>query len=140
MIRHYIYPAICYQTQKPIIQSLKRDEYWDNDGIAIILDPLNTRTNAFIFGVTAAGAQWDALRSQISDVNADWSNKWSSAVQVTEEYWSMEMAIPLKILRYDPTSKEWGMNFVRNHLNDNEFHNWTAVPESFWPPDPAFCR
>ena len=69
--------AICYQTQKPIIQSLKRDEYWDNDGIAIILDPLNTRTNAFIFGVTAAGAQWDALRSQISDVNADWSNKWS---------------------------------------------------------------
>ena len=131
--------AICYQTQKPIIQSLKRDEYWDNDGIAIILDPLNTRTNAFIFGVTAAGAQWDALRSQISDVNADWSNKWSSAVQVTEEYWSMEMAIPLKILRYDPTSKEWGMNFVRNHLNDNEFHNWTAVPESFWPPDPAFA-
>ena len=51
----------------------------------------------------------------------------------------MEMAIPLKILRYDPTSKEWGMNFVRNNLNDNEFHNWTAVPESFWPPDPAFA-
>ena len=131
--------AKCYQAKKPIIQSLKRDEYWDNDGIAIILDPLNTRTNAFLFGVTAAGAQWDALRSQTSGINPDWSNKWSSAVHITDEYWSMEMAIPLRILRYDPSSTEWGMNFVRNNLNDSEYHNWTAVPESFWPPDPAFA-
>ena len=131
--------AICYQTKKPIIQSLKRDEYWDNDGIAIILDPLNTRTNAFLFGVTAAGAQWDALRSQTSGINDDWSNKWSSAIHVADDHWSMEMAIPLKILRYDPISTEWGMNFVRNNLNDSEYHNWTAVPESFWPPDPAFA-
>jgi len=94
--------AICYQSKKPVIQSLRRDQYWDNDGIAIILDPLNTRTNAFLFGVTAAGAQWDALRSQTSGINADWSNKWESAVHVTSEYWSMEMAIPLKIIRYDP--------------------------------------
>ncbi len=137
---HTLYvSAKCYQSKKPIIQSLKRDEYWDNDGIAIILDPLNTRTNAFLFGVTAAGAQWDALRSQTSGINSDWSNKWSSAVHVTEEYWSMEMAIPLRILRFDPTSTEWGMNFVRNNLNDSEYHNWTAVPESFWPPDPAFA-
>jgi len=131
--------AKCFQSKKPIIQSLRRDEYWDNDGIAILLDPLNTRTNGFLFGVTAAGAQWDALRSQTSGINADWSNKWSSAVYVADDYWSMEMAIPLKILRFDPTSTEWGMNFVRNHLNESEYHNWTAVPESFWPPDPAFA-
>ena len=131
--------AKCYQSKKPIIQSLKRDEYWDNDGIAIILDPLNTRTNAFLFGVTAAGAQWDALRSQTSGINSDWSNKWSSAVHIADDHWSMEMAIPLRILRYDPNSTEWGMNFVRNNLNDSEYHNWTAVPESFWPPDPAFA-
>ena len=79
--------AKCYQKQDIIIQSLKRDEYWDNDGIAIILDPLNTRTNAFIFGTTAAGAQWDALRSQTGGINDDWSNKWFSEVDVTDEYW-----------------------------------------------------
>lgn len=131
--------AKCFQSKKPIIQSLRRDEYWDNDGIAIILDPLNTRTNAFIFGITAAGAQWDALRSQTSGINEDWSNKWTSAVHIDDEFWSMEMAIPLKIIRFDPSSTEWGMNFVRNNLNDSEYHNWTAVPESFWPPDPAFA-
>jgi hypothetical protein len=130
--------AKCYQKEKIIIQSLKRDEYWDSDGIAIILDPLNTRTNAFLFGVTAAGAQWDGLRAS-GDINSDWSNKWYSDVHVTQDYWSMEMAIPLRILRFSPDQDSWGMNFVRNHINENEYHNWTAVPESFWPPDPAFA-
>jgi len=130
--------ARCFQKEDIIIQSLKRDEYWDNDGIAIVLDPLNTRTNGFLFGVTAAGQQWDALRS-LDDINSDWSNKWFSEVQVTDEYWSMEMAIPFRILRFSPEEEEWGMNFVRNHINENEFHNWTAVPESFWPPDVAFA-
>ncbi len=131
--------AKCFQKQKIIIQSLKRDEYWDNDGIAVILDPLNTRTNAFLFGVTAAGAQWDALRSQTGGNNDDWSNKWYSDVHVTDEYWSIEMAIPLRILRYGKNVNQWGINFVRNNLNESEYHNWTAVPESFWPPDPAFA-
>jgi len=45
--------AKCYQKEDIIIQSLKRDEYWDNDGIAIVLDPLNTRTNGFLMGCIA---------------------------------------------------------------------------------------
>jgi len=130
--------AKCYQKQDVIIQSLKRDEYWDNDGVAIVLDPLNTRTNGFLFGVTAAGQQWDALRSP-EDINSDWSNKWYSEVQIEDGYWTMEMAIPFRILRFKANEKEWGMNFIRNHINENEYHNWTAVPESFWPPDVAFA-
>ena len=130
--------AKCFQKEEIIIQSLRRDEYWDNDGIAIVLDPLNTRTNGFLFGVTAAGQQWDALRSP-DDINSDWSNKWYSEVYVDDEYWSMEMAIPFRIIRFSPEELEWGMNFVRNHQNENEYHNWTAVPESFWPPDVAFA-
>jgi len=137
--KDYLYVAAkCFQKEDIIIQSLKRDEYWDNDGIAIVLDPLNTRTNGFLFGITAAGQHWDALRSS-EDINSDWSNKWYSEVQVEEEFWSMEMAIPFRILRFSPDETEWGMNFVRNHINENEYHNWTAVPESFWPPDVAFA-
>ena len=137
--KDYLYVAAkCFQKEDIIIQSLKRDEYWDNDGIAIVLDPLNTRTNGFLFGITAAGQQWDALRSS-EDINSDWSNKWYSEVQVEKEFWSMEMAIPFRILRFSPGETEWGMNFVRNHINENEYHNWTAVPESFWPPDVAFA-
>ncbi len=131
--------AICYQTEPIVSTSLKRDQYWDNDGIAVVLDPLNTRTYSFLFGTSAVGVQWDAERSQTSDINSDWSNKWYVETQVTDEYWSAEFAIPLRILRYDPSRTEWGLNFVRNIQYCNEYHNWTAVPEGFWPPDAAFA-
>lgn len=131
--------ALCYQTEPTVITTLKRDEYWDNDGIAVILDPLNTRSNSVLFGTSAAGVQWDAERSQTSGINSDWSNKWYVETQVTDKYWSAEFAIPLRILRYNTEVKEWGLNFVRNLIYCNEFHNWTAVPEGFWPPNAAFA-
>ena len=131
--------AKCVQSSDIVIQTLKRDEFWDNDGIAMILDPLNTRTNAFLFGVSAAGVQWDAQYAPNSGINSDWSNKWRGEVKVYDGYWTAEIAIPFKILRYNDTNMEWGMNIVRGIQGINEFHNWTAVPESFWPPNPAFA-
>ncbi len=137
---NFLYVAAkCYQTEDVTITTLKRDVYWSNDGIAIILDPLNTKTNAVLFGTSAVGVQWDATRTATSDISSDWSNKWYVETQITDEYWSAEFAIPFKILRYDQTQGEWGMNFVRNITYCNEFHNWTAVPEGFWPPNPAFA-
>jgi len=130
--------AICYQKEPITIFSLKRDEYWDNDGIAIVLDPLNTKINSVLFGTSAVGVQWDATRTPSSDISSDWSNKWYVETHITETYWSAEFAIPFSILRYNQTLEKWGMNFVRNIRHANEYHNWTAVPEGFWPPDAAF--
>lgn len=131
--------AKCFQTEPVTIFSLKRDEYWDNDGIAIVLDPLNTRTNAVLFGTSAVGVQWDATSTPTNTASSDWSNKWYVETEVTDEFWAAEFAIPFKILRYDPSLNEWGMNFVRNIKYCNEYHNWTAVPEGFWPPNAAFA-
>ncbi len=131
--------ARCFQNADITIMSMKRDEYWNNDGIAIILDPLNTKTNSMMFGTSAVGVQWDATMSPNSGVSEDWSNKWYVETQVNDDGWTAEFAIPFKILRYDQNFKEWGMNFVRNLQYCNEFHNWTAVPEGFWPPNPAFA-
>ncbi len=136
---NYLYVgAKCYQTEDVIIESLKRDNFWRNDGIAIILDPLDSRANSVLFGTSAVGVQWDAVRTETSDINSDWSNKWFVETQITDEYWSAEFAIPFRILRYNQTLKEWGLNFVRNVTYANQYHNWTAVPEGFWPPNPAF--
>ncbi len=131
--------AKCYQTDPVIIQSLKRDDYWDNDAFGIVMDPLNTKANAYLFGCSAAGVQWDALRSETSGINSDWSNKWFAEVQVEEEFWTAEVAIPFRILRYSENISEWGINFIRNAVFKKQFHNWTAVPEAFWPPNPAYA-
>ena len=131
--------AKCFQPEPITITTLKRDVFWENDGIAIILDPLNTKNNALLFGTSAVGVQWDATFSPTSFVTSDWSNKWYVEAEERDEYWTAEFAIPFKILRYDPSQDSWGMNFVRNIQYANENHNWTAVPEGFWPPNPAFA-
>lgn len=135
----FYFGAKCYRDNDIIIQSLKRDEFWDNDAIAVILDPLNTKTNSYLFGTSALGGQYDALRSETSGINRDWNNKWYSEAYIDDEYWSCEIAIPFKIIRYKENVTSWGINFVRNLQLANENHNWTAVPESFWPPNPAFA-
>ncbi len=136
----YLYVATrCYQEKDVLVQSLKRDDFWNNDGIAVILDPLDSRANAVLFGTTGVGVQWDAVRTETSDVNANWSNKWYVETQHNEGNWTAEFAIPFRILRYNQSLTEWGLNFVRNNTNDNEYHNWTSVPEGFWPPNPAFA-
>ncbi len=135
----YLYVATrCYQEKEVLVQSLRRDDFWNNDGIAVILDPLDSRANSVMFGTTGVGVQWDAVRTETSDINANWSNKWFVETQQYDGYWTSEFAIPFRILRYNQSLTEWGLNFVRNNTNDNEFHNWTSVPEGFWPPNPAF--
>ncbi len=136
----YLYvSAKCYQKDSFVITTLKRDVYWPNDGFAVVLDPLNTLTNSTLFGVSAAGVQWDATRTSTSDISSDWSTKWFAEVSKSDGYWSVELAIPFRVLRYKDGVEHWGINFIRNVAYVNEFHNWTAVPEGFWPPDAAFA-
>ncbi len=131
--------AMCYQEEKPIITSLKRDEFWDNDGLAIVLDPINAKTNVYVFASSAVGVQMDAIRGQLSDLNSDWSNKWYAETTQGDGYFSIEFAIPFRILRYNEGNPEWGINFVRAARAYNQFHNWTAVPAQFWPVEPAYA-
>ena len=131
--------AKCYQEVDILVRSLKRDEFWNNDGIGVVLDPMNSRTNSVLFGLSAVGVQWDATRAHSNDTSSDWSNKWHGETTIGEGYWIAEFAIPLRILRYEQDNKAWGLNFVRGIQGLNQFHNWTAVPEGFWPPNAAFA-
>ncbi len=123
-----------YDTGAAISQSLKRDIGHDgNDGIAIILDPLNQKTNGFFFVLSALNVQSeDQLNNSFQD-NPSWSwdTKWFSATKDYGSYWIAEIAIPLKSLRFDPTQKHWGINFLRIDAKHNEYSPWTRVPTNF---------
>lgn len=55
--------AVCYDHGKRIIQSLRRDNdgHWTSDGFTVTLDPINERTNGFMFGVNEGGAQMEGV-------------------------------------------------------------------------------
>ncbi len=98
--------AICYDNGERVIQSLKRDNdgHWSSDGFTVALDPINERSNGFMFGVNAGGAQMEGVltvNNWGTDGDRNWDNKWYSKVVQYEDRWQVEMAIPFKTLRYN---------------------------------------
>ncbi|HLK27818.1 MAG TPA: DUF5916 domain-containing protein [Puia sp.] len=115
-----------------IIQSLKRDGGHDgNDGVAIILDPLNQKVNGFWFVLNAFNAQSEDQLHYGTEVTYSWDNKWYSEAKRYGDKWTAEIAIPFKTLRYSTEKKLWGINFVRIDQKNNEYSTWTHVPANF---------
>ena len=123
-----------YDSGAAISQSLKRDIGHDGgDGVGIMIDPLNQKTNGFFFVVSALNVQSeDQLNNSFQDKPSwSWDTKWFSATKDYGTYWVAEVAIPLKSLRFDPAQKHWGINFLRIDAKHNEYSPWTKVPTNF---------
>jgi len=122
--------------KEKIIQTLKRDsehEYWNSDAFAIIIDPSNSKSNGYIFGVNAGGAQFDGLVSvngSYNSIDENWDNIWYSDVSIADDHWEIEIAIPFSSLKFGQNS-EWGINFIRNDMKRNIYSTWTKFPTNF---------
>jgi len=121
---------------KKIIQTLKRDsehEFWNSDGFAVVIDPINSKNNGYIFGVNAGGAQFDGLISvdgNHNSIDTNWDNIWYSDVSISEDHWEIEMAIPFSSMKYN-SNKKWGINFIRNDMKRIIYSTWTRFPMNF---------
>jgi hypothetical protein len=126
--------GIIYDSLPLIGQSLKRDSRLrENDGLGVVLDPMNKKTNGFYFSVTAFNVQADDLVTATNggELTFSWDNKWFSATKMYADHFTVEMAIPFKTLRYDTDNTQWGINFIHSDRKTNEFHTWTRVPVNF---------
>jgi hypothetical protein len=123
-----------YDSGTAISRSLKRDIGNEgNDGIGIMLDPLNKKTNGFFFLLSALNVQSEDQLSLSFQEKPSWSwdTKWFSATKDYGAYWIAEIMIPLKSIRYDPKQLQWGINFLRADAKNNEYSTWTRVPPIF---------
>lgn len=131
---NFLYVGIInYDTNYYVIQTLKRDiDPGNSDGVAIILDPMNARTNGFLFVVNPYNVQAEDLLTSSAggDINFSWDNKWFSQTTRHADKWIAEMAIPFKTLRYEEGKTIWGVNFIRADLKNNEYSTWTKVPRN----------
>ena len=129
----------------------RRDFSWiSNDNVSVYFDPYNDKTNGFAFQITPNNVQREGLVLLGGDVRDDWDNKWYSAVHQTEDYWSVEVSIPFKTIRYNNVG-QWNLQVLRNNLKRNERTAWISVPQGYrmsnmtfsgkliWdtPPEPA---
>jgi hypothetical protein len=114
------------------VESLRRDyNFTKNDNFMIFLDTYNDQTNGFAFGISAAGAQTEGLQYEGTKVLYSWDIKWRSAVKSYDDRWVSEFSIPFRSVRYSEGDTEWGVNFGRLDLKNNEKSAWAPMPRQF---------
>jgi hypothetical protein len=118
------------EPDKLVVTTLERDfESLNNDSFGVALDTFLDRRSSFIFLVNPQGAIRDG---QGFDDGAGRNYAWDGVVRVkthiSDDGWSVEMAIPWTTLRFDAAKSEqvWGANFVRRVRRKNE--------DSYWAP------
>ncbi|GAB1444512.1 MAG: carbohydrate binding family 9 domain-containing protein [Cyclobacteriaceae bacterium] len=130
---------------KYVTPSLRRDFKGDaNDGISILFDTFKDRTNAFIFGVNPFGVQREGLISNGGSgggsFSLNWDNKWYAEAKQYDGYWTAELSIPFKTLRFKEGLSSWYINFFRIDSQTGERSTWSPIPQNFSITSNAFNR
>jgi hypothetical protein len=152
---------ICFDSQpdRIVVTQNRRDgNLTDTDSIQILLDTFHDRQNAFIFGTSPTGIEYDAQVSKAGQgdsgigipragsqggqggaqqagaaaINLNWDGVWQVRSQITLRGWEAEMVIPFKTLRYNPgMERAWGLQIMRNLRRHNEQSFWTPISRAF---------
>jgi hypothetical protein len=100
---------------------MDRDKPFDDDWVMVSLDPFLDRRRGFQFLVTPLGVQMDTLLTEVghggSEVDPAWDAIWSSAGEISEDGFVVEMAIPFTSLRFPrlQRGREWGFQAIRHY-------------------------
>jgi hypothetical protein len=125
----YLYfGAICDDDQPPVATLSRRDRYIEGDSVQFDLDTTLDRRTAYHFQVYAAGQQLDAVHFNDTDFTTDWDAAWESAVARTDKGWSVEMKIPLRVMRIPAGAHAMGFNVYRILSRRHEEDQWRFRP------------
>jgi hypothetical protein len=121
--------AMLYDAEpdKVLRELTQRDGDGNFDWFYVLFDTYSDGQNAFAFSVTASGVQGD-FRYIASGIDTKWDAVWSSAVEVVENGWVVEMKIPFSMLRFpDAKEQNWRINFGRSIMKNGEEVYWNHI-------------
>jgi hypothetical protein len=125
----------CWDAAPPeewVVNELRRDTNGlrQNDHFGVMLDTFYDRRNGFVFYANPLGARADYTVVDEGGPNTDWNPVWDVRSEEFDGGWMMEMAIPLKTLRYRPGADQmWGLQVRRSIRHKNEWTYLNPVPE-----------
>jgi len=129
-----LYLAIrCFDSEpdKIIAREMRRDAMVDDDDfVEIVLDTYHDHRSGFYFIMNPNGVRRDAmLADEGRQYNPAWDGVWQCRTQVNEEGWQLEIALPLKTLRFaEGDNATWGINIARMIRRKNEHVYWQLIP------------
>lgn len=117
----------CYDEPDKIRATVaKRDEVFGEDNVRIYLDTFNDQRRAYLLGWNPLGVQQDGIMTEGSGTDFSVDIVMESKGLITNDGWTLEVAIPFKSLRYEAgKGKLWGFHVWRNieRFND-EIDSW----------------
>ncbi len=97
------------------------------DLINVGFDTYNDDQNAFRFGVTAAGVQFDSRISNGNNSDFSWDAVWESSDSLQKDGWVAEYRIPFSALRFaDKSMQTWGLQISRGINRTTEEGSWAS--------------
>jgi len=127
----FIYIAFhCFDEPSKVRANIpKRDNIFDDDYVGILFDTFNDHRKAYEFDFNPLGVQADGIWTdgQGEDFNPDIVME--SKGTITDDGWTIEIAIPFKSLRYVAgKDKLWGAHFFRRIKRfNNELDMWMPI-------------
>lgn len=103
-----------------------------DDSVRILLDTYNDSRRAYVLAFNPFGIQQDGIRTEGSGVDYSVDIVMESKGVLTQDGYTVEVAIPFKSLRYESgKEKLWGVHVFRNiqRLN-NEEDSWMPISRS----------
>lgn len=125
----------CWDSAPPaqwIANELRRDRggLRNNDHFGVMFDTFYDRRSGFAFYTNPLGARADYSVVDEGASNTDWNPVWTSKTGRFDGGWTVEMAIPLKSIRYRPgLNQTWGIQLRRSIRRKNEWAYLTPVPQ-----------
>jgi hypothetical protein len=126
--KYLYFGAICDDPEPPTRTLSRRDRFIEGDTVQFDLDTTLDRRTAYHFQVFAAGQQLDAIHFNDTDFTTDWDAAWESKVARTDRGWSVEMKIPLRVLRIPEGATVMGFNVYRILSRRHEEDQWRFRP------------
>jgi len=107
----------------------KRDNIWDDDYVGILFDTFNDQRRAYEFDFNPLGVQADGIWTEGQGEDFSLDLVMESKGILTEDGYTIEIAIPFKSLRYVAgKDKLWGIHFWRRTKRfNNSLDMWIPM-------------
>ncbi|MCH7979084.1 MAG: carbohydrate binding family 9 domain-containing protein [Acidobacteria bacterium] len=108
------------------------DPLTQDDSVTIYLDTFHDRRTSYFFATNPLSTQTDGRITDDGRVqDTTWDASWQAAARVTDNGWTAEFAIPLRVLQFVAgNDRVWGFNIGRTRRSSLEHSFWAGPLES----------
>ena len=133
--RHVYVAVRCDDSAPELIRASKlrhRDEPESDDHVQIVFDTYRDLIRGTLFVVNPNGAREEGLVNGYQRYTWSWDEVWQARAAITATGWQVEVAVPLRLLRYSgDRTQEWGVNVTRVIRRKQEEVYLSAPPPPF---------